>query len=79
MNWDVTIGLETHVQLLTKTKIFSRGGNKFGKQANTVVDFIDLGLPGVLPSINPRVVELAVMFGLAVNAKINKETIFARK
>ena len=78
MNWDVTIGLETHVQLLTTTKIFSRGGNEFGKQPNTVVDFVDLGLPGVLPSINPRVVELAVMFGLAVNAKINKETIFAR-
>ena len=79
MNWDVTIGLETHVQLLTKTKIFSRGGNKFGKQANTAVDFVDLGLPGVIPSINPRALEHAVMFGLVVNANINKETIFARK
>ena len=54
MDWDIVIGLETHVQLLTKSKIFSRGGTQFGQTANTEIDFVDLGLPGVLPVVNKK-------------------------
>ena len=79
MGWDIVIGLETHVQLLTKSKIFSRGGTHFGQTANTEIDFVDLGLPGVLPVVNKKALEYAILFGISVKGKISEETIFSRK
>ena len=79
MDWDIVIGLETHVQLLTKSKIFSRGGTRFGQTANTEVDFVDLGLPGVLPVVNKKALESAILFGVSVKGKISEETVFSRK
>ena len=79
MDWDIVIGLETHVQLLTKSKIFSRGGTRFGQTANTEIDFVDLGLPGVLPVVNKKAIESAILFGVSVKGKISEETVFSRK
>ena len=79
MDWDIVIGLETHVQLLTKSKIFSRGGTQFGQTANTEIDFVDLGLPGVLPVVNKKALESAILFGVSVKGKISEETVFSRK
>ena len=79
MDWDIVIGLETHVQLLTKSKIFSRGGTQFGQTANTEIDFVDLGLPGVLPVVNKKALEAAILFGISVKGKISEETVFSRK
>ena len=79
MDWDIVIGLETHVQLLTKSKIFSRGGTQFGQTANTEIDFVDLGLPGVLPVVNKKAIESAILFGVSVKGKISEETVFSRK
>ena len=79
MDWDIVIGLETHVQLLTKSKIFSRGGTRFGQTANTEIDFVDLGLPGVLPVVNKKALESAILFGVSVKGKISEETVFSRK
>ena len=54
MSWETVIGLETHVQLSTKTKLFSRASTAFGASPNTNVNLVDCGLPGVLPSVNKR-------------------------
>ena len=78
MDWDIVIGLETHVQLLTKSKIFSRGGTQFGQTANTEIDFVDLGYPG-LPVVNKKAIESAILFGVLVKGKISEETVFSRK
>ena len=79
MSWETVIGLETHVQLSTKTKLFSRASTAFGASPNTNVNLIDCGLPGVLPSVNKEAFYKAIRFGLAVNATINQTSIFDRK
>ena len=79
MQWEVVIGLETHVQLQTQSKIFSGASTRFGAQPNTQACAVDLALPGVLPVLNRQAVEHAIRFGLAVGAKISPASIFARK
>jgi len=79
MTWETVIGLETHVQLSTKTKLFSRASTTFGKSPNTNVNLIDCGLPGVLPSVNKEAFYKAIRFGMAVGAQINQTSIFDRK
>ena len=79
MSWETVIGLETHVQLSTKTKLFSRASTAFGASPNTNVNLVDCGLPGVLPSVNKEAFYKAIRFGMAVNAQINQTSIFDRK
>ena len=79
MSWETVIGLETHVQLSTKTKLFSRASTSFGASPNTNVNLIDCGLPGVLPSVNKEAFYKAIRFGMAINAQINQTSIFDRK
>jgi aspartyl-tRNA(Asn)/glutamyl-tRNA(Gln) amidotransferase subunit B len=79
MQWEVVIGLEIHAQLATKSKIFSGAATAYGALPNTQACAIDLGLPGVLPVLNEAAVRMAVKFGLAIEAKIAKHSIFARK
>ena len=77
--WQPVIGLEVHVQLMTNTKLFSPARNQFGEDANTLVDLIDLGLPGVLPVLNEGAMIQGIKFGLATNAKIAERMVFDRK
>ena len=77
--WEVVIGLETHVQLTTVSKIFSGSSTAFGAAPNTQASVVDLALPGALPVMNKGAAERAVKFGLAIGAKINQRSIFARK
>jgi aspartyl-tRNA(Asn)/glutamyl-tRNA(Gln) amidotransferase subunit B len=79
MEWEVVIGLETHAQLRTKSKIFSGASIRFGAGPNTQACPVDLALPGVLPVLNRQAVDHAIRFGLAVGAKISPASIFARK
>src|SRR6185436_12276393 len=83
MKWEVVIGLETHAQLNTRSKMFSGASTAFGAPPNTQACAVDLALPGTLPVANRAAVEKAVRFGLAVNgndaANINRRSIFARK
>ncbi len=79
MDFEPVIGLEIHAQLATKSKIFSSASTNYGAAPNTQACAVDLGLPGVLPVLNARVVELAVLFGLAVGAEISRNSVFARK
>ncbi|MBL6902988.1 MAG: Asp-tRNA(Asn)/Glu-tRNA(Gln) amidotransferase subunit GatB [SAR86 cluster bacterium] len=79
MTWETIIGLEVHVQLSTKTKLFSGASTTFGSEPNTQVDLIDLGLPGVLPVANKEAFYKAIRFGLATNAEINQVSMFDRK
>ncbi|CAM3699168.1 Asp-tRNA(Asn)/Glu-tRNA(Gln) amidotransferase subunit GatB [Polynucleobacter brandtiae] len=79
MQWEIVIGLETHAQLQTKSKIFSGASTRFGAGPNTQACAVDLALPGVLPVLNRQAVEHAIRFGLAVNGKIAPASIFARK
>ena len=79
MTWETVIGLEIHSQLRTKSKIFSGASTSFGAKPNTQACAVDLGYPGVLPVLNKEAVNMALSFGLAVNAKINQHSIFARK
>ncbi|HJU71011.1 MAG TPA: Asp-tRNA(Asn)/Glu-tRNA(Gln) amidotransferase subunit GatB [Paucimonas sp.] len=79
MQWEVVIGLETHAQLTTQSKIFSGASTRFGAEPNTQACPVDLALPGVLPVMNRGAVERAIQFGLAVGAKIAPQSIFARK
>ena len=79
MNWEVVIGLETHAQLSTASKIFSGASTAFGAAPNTQASAVDIALPGVLPVLNRGAVERAIRFGLAVGATINTRSIFARK
>ena len=78
-NWESVIGLEIHVQLSTKSKIFSNSPTKFGVEQNSQASIIDLGLPGVLPVLNKKAIEMAVKFGCSINAEIANTAIFARK
>ena len=79
MQWEVVIGLETHTQLSTLSKIFSGASTAFGAAPNTQAAPVDLALPGVLPVLNKGAVERAIVFGLAIGAKIAPKSIFARK
>ena len=79
MQWESVIGLELHVQLATGSKIFSGAANRFGEPPNTLACAVDLGLPGVLPVANEEVIRMAVMFGLAIDAGIARQSVFARK
>ena len=79
MNWEVVIGLETHAQLSTQSKIFSGASTAFGASPNSQASAVDIALPGVLPVLNRGAVERAIRFGLAVGATINRRSVFARK
>jgi len=79
MNWETVIGLEVHVQLATKTKIFSGASTAFGAAPNTQACAIDLAMPGTLPVVNEQAIDYAVMFGLAIDAEIGKTSVFERK
>ena len=79
MSWETVIGLEIHVQLSTKSKLFSGGSTEFGAESNTHVDLVDMGLPGVLPVANKEAFYKAIRFGLATGAEINQESSFDRK
>mgnify|MGYP001189836582 FL=1 len=78
-NWEAVIGLEIHVQLSTKSKLFSGASTDFGALPNTQACNIDLALPGVLPVLNEEVLKMAIKLGKALNANINSPTSFARK
>jgi len=79
MKWEVVIGLETHTQLSTASKIFSGASTAFGAAPNTHASAVDIALPGVLPVLNRGAVERAIRFGLAVGGTINTRSVFARK
>ena len=70
-NWQPVIGLEVHVQLATRTKLFSSSPIAFGAEPNTQASEIDLGLPGVLPVLNKEAISHALKFGCAINAEIS--------
>lgn len=77
--WEVVIGLETHAQLATKSKIFSGASTAFGADPNTQACAVDLALPGVLPVLNREAVAHAIRFGLAIGSRVAHESVFARK
>ena len=77
--WEIVVGLETHTQLTTQSKMFSGASIAFGAQPNTQACVVDLALPGVLPVINRGAVERAIQFGLAVGGTIAPRSVFARK
>lgn len=79
MQWDIVIGLEIHVQLATKTKIFSGSSTAFGAEPNTQANAVDLAMPGTLPVPNEQAFRYAVMFGLATNSEIGRRSVFERK
>ncbi len=78
-NWEIVIGLETHVQLSTASKMFSDAPTAFGREPNSQASCVDLALPGALPVANRAAVERAIRFGLAVGARIAPQSVFARK
>src|ERR1043165_4869237 len=77
--YQAVIGLECHIQLLTKTKMYSGDVSEYGGMPNTHVSVVTLGHPGTLPVVNEKAVEFAVRLGIAVNSKIREENQFARK
>lgn len=79
MKWEVVIGLEVHTQLSTKSKIFSSASTAYGAAPNTQTSVVDVAMPGALPVMNRGAVERAIQLGLAIGAKINRKSIFARK
>ncbi|MBE0620110.1 MAG: Asp-tRNA(Asn)/Glu-tRNA(Gln) amidotransferase subunit GatB [Burkholderiales bacterium] len=79
MDWETVIGIETHAQLSTASKIFSGAATQFGAAPNVQACAVDIALPGVLPVLNQGAVERAIRFGLAVGADINRRSVFARK
>ncbi len=79
MQWETVIGLETHAQLSTVSKIFSGAATQFGAAPNVQACAVDIALPGVLPVLNRAAVEKAIRFGLAVDATIARRSVFARK
>ena len=79
MSWEVVIGLETHAQLSTVSKIFSGAPTAYGAEPNTQSGPVELALPGVLPVLNKTAVEKAIMFGLAIDAQVAPVSVFARK
>jgi len=79
MEWETVIGLEVHAQLKTASKIFSGAATRYGAEPNTQACAVDIALPGVLPVMNREAVRMAVRFGLAIDAEINRKSVFARK
>ena len=79
MEWEIVIGLETHTQLSTESKIFSDSSTRFGAAPNTQANAVDMALPGSLPVMNRGAVERAIRFGLAVGAVVTPRSVFARK
>ena len=79
MEWETVIGLEVHAQLQTTSKIFSGAATRYGSEPNTQACAVDLALPGVLPVMNLEAARMAVKFGLAIGARINQRSVFARK
>ena len=77
--WEVVIGIETHAQLATVSKIFSGASTAFGAAPNTQACAVDLALPGVLPVLNRKAVDCAIRFGLAIDAEVARRSVFARK
>lgn len=77
--WEGVIGLEVHIQLLTKSKLFSRTATRYGAAPNTQAGIVDLGMPGTLPVLNEEAVKMAIKFGLSIQAQIASEAVFARK
>ncbi len=78
-DYEVVIGLECHVQLLTQSKLFSSAKNQYGDEPNTNVDAVDIALPGTLPVLNQKAVEFALRLGIALGCEINLTSVFARK
>ncbi len=78
-NWEMVIGLEVHAQLNTSSKLFSSSPNQFGSEPNENVNFIDSGMPGMLPVMNFACIEMAIKTGYALNFNINKYSVFERK
>ena len=78
-HWEIVVGIETHAQLLTRSKMFSRASTEFGAAPNTQASAVDIALPGTLPVPNRAALEHAIRFGLAVKGTINRRSIFARK
>ena len=78
-NWEMVIGLEVHAQLKTSSKLFSSSPNQFGSEPNENVNFIDSGMPGMLPVMNFACIEMAIKTGFALNFNINKYSVFERK
>jgi aspartyl-tRNA(Asn)/glutamyl-tRNA(Gln) amidotransferase subunit B len=78
-DWEMVIGLEVHAQVTSKAKLFSGAPTTFGAEPNTQVSLVDAAMPGMLPVLNETAVRQAVRTGLAINAKINRHSIFARK
>ena len=76
---EVVIGIEIHTQLATQSKIFSGSSTEFGQDPNTQASLVDLAMPGVLPVLNKEVVDLAICFGLGIDAYIDQASVFARK
>jgi len=79
VSWEIVVGIETHAQLATRSKIFSGASTAFGAPPNSQASAVDIALPGVLPVLNRAAVEHAVRFGLAIGAVINRRSVFARK
>jgi aspartyl-tRNA(Asn)/glutamyl-tRNA(Gln) amidotransferase subunit B len=79
MEWEAVIGLEIHAQLRTQSKAFSGASTKYGAPPNTQACAVDIALPGVLPVFNKEAARMAVKFGLAIGARINRRSVFARK
>ena len=79
MEWETVIGLEVHVQLNTRSKIFSGASTAYGAEPNTQACDVSIALPGVLPVMNREAARLAVKFGMAIGAEINRTSVFARK
>ena len=79
MEWETVIGLEIHAQLATKSKIFSSSATAYGAAPNSQANLVDLGYPGVLPVLNAEAVRMALKFGLAIGASIERRSVFARK
>jgi aspartyl-tRNA(Asn)/glutamyl-tRNA(Gln) amidotransferase subunit B len=79
VSWEIVVGIETHTQLATKSKMFSGAANAFGAAPNTQASAVDIALPGVLPVLNRAAVELALRLGIAIGATINRRSIMARK
>jgi aspartyl-tRNA(Asn)/glutamyl-tRNA(Gln) amidotransferase subunit B len=77
--WEIVVGIETHAQLATHSKMFSGASSAFGAAPNTQACAVDIALPGTLPVANAKAVEHAIRFGLAVKGQINRRSIFARK
>jgi len=79
VSWEIVVGIETHAQLATRSKIFSGASTAFGAAPNTQASAVDIALPGVLPVLNRAAVEHAIRFGLAIGAVLNRRSVFARK